>query len=72
MDNQPQSTSGMSKFYLIVGKISGWGSAAAFALAFVNKITGSEWLFSPSDLFQAALYLILFAIFTSMVAISQK
>ncbi|MBI4054486.1 MAG: hypothetical protein HY397_04110 [Candidatus Doudnabacteria bacterium] len=54
----------------MAGKISGWASAAAFTLAFINKIAVREWLFTPSDLLQAALYLVLFAIFASMAAIS--
>ncbi|MCL5435717.1 MAG: hypothetical protein M1275_01390 [Patescibacteria group bacterium] len=63
--------SGMN-FYALAGKAAGWVSAAAFVMAFVNKIAGKEWLFSPSDLLQAALYLVLFAIFASMASIGQR
>jgi hypothetical protein len=40
-------------------------------MAFINKLANKEWLFSPSDLFQASLYLVLFAIFAAMAAITQ-
>lgn len=59
-------------FYALAGKVSGWGSAAAFTLAFINKIADKEWLFTPSDLLQSALYLVLFAIFSSMASMSSK
>ena len=71
MDQQASSTK-YSRFYVKVGRISGWISAMAFALAIVNKLVVSEWLFSPSDLLQAALYLVLFAIFASMAALSSS
>lgn len=61
-----------SGFYVLASQAAGWGSVAAFGLAFGNKIMGREWLFSPSDLLQAALYLVLFAIFASMAAISTR
>ena len=70
--DQQGNTSKYSKFYVQVGKLSGWISALAFALAIVNKLRVSEWLFSPSDLLQAALYLVLFAIFASMAALSSS
>ncbi len=66
------SSGGFSRFYLLIGKVAGWGSAIAFTWAFVNRIVNTEWPFSPSDLFQASLYLVLFAIFSSMAAISSK
>lgn len=61
-----------TNFYSFVGKAAGWISAAAFAMAFINKLADKEWLFTPSDLLQAALYLVLFAIFASMAAIGQR
>ena len=67
-----ETSQGYSKFYIVVGKISGWISAVAFALGLFNKLTVREWLFSPSDLLQAALFLVLFAIFASMAAISSR
>ncbi|OGE80037.1 MAG: hypothetical protein A2826_00955 [Candidatus Doudnabacteria bacterium RIFCSPHIGHO2_01_FULL_43_23] len=71
MDQQGNSTK-YSRFYVKAGKISGWISALAFTLAIVNKLIVSEWLFSPSDLLQASLYLVLFAIFASMAALSSS
>ncbi|MDP2932816.1 MAG: hypothetical protein Q8N81_01655 [bacterium] len=65
MDSKPN-------FYSLAGKVSGWGSAAAFTFAFINKIADKEWLFTPSDFLQAALYLVLFAIFSSMASMSSK
>jgi hypothetical protein len=59
-------------FYSIAGQFAGWISVILFALAVFNKLNGSEILFNPSDLLQAALYLILFAIFSAMVAINQQ
>jgi len=59
-------------FYVIAGQFAGWISVILFALALFNKLKGTEILFNPSDLLQASLYLILFAIFSSMVAINQQ
>ncbi|PIR97223.1 MAG: hypothetical protein COT91_02515 [Candidatus Doudnabacteria bacterium CG10_big_fil_rev_8_21_14_0_10_41_10] len=67
-----ETSNGYSKFYIVVGKISGWLSIASFALGLFNKLSVREWLFTPSDLLQAALYLVLFAIFASMAAISSR
>ena len=70
MDQQNLTGGRRGGFYALAGKISGWGSVAAFILALWNKLDNTEWLFTPSDLFQASLYLVLFAIFASMAAIS--
>ena len=67
-----ETSNGYSKFYVVAGKISGWLSIVAFALGLFNKLSVREWLFTPSDLLQAALYLVLFAIFASMAAISAR
>ena len=72
MEEQSFSPPAKMNFYALVGKIAGWVSAAAFVMAFVNKIAYKEWLFSPSDLLQAALYLVLFAIFSSMASIGSR
>jgi len=66
--NLPQKS--RRRFYSLAGKVTGWISVASFALALINKINNSELLFNPSDLLQASLYLVLFAIFASMSAIS--
>lgn len=67
VDPQPRGN-----FYSLAGKLAGWVSVAAFTLAFINKIAFKEWLFTPSDLLQAALYLVLFAIFSSMASIAKS
>ena len=72
MDEQSFSPPTRMNFYALVGKIAGWISAVAFVMALINKIADKEWLFSPSDLLQAALYLVLFAIFSSMAAIGSR
>lgn len=58
------------KLYVLLAQIAGYASLVAFILALVNKLDNEEWLFTPSDLFQAALYLVLFAIFSSMAAVA--
>lgn len=72
MDEQNTGMRGKMNFYIYAGKIAGWMSALSFVMAFVNKIAQKEWIFSPSDMFQAALYLILFAIFASMASIGSR
>ena len=70
MDQQNMPAMGKMNFYAMAGKVAGWISAASFVMAFIDKLAGKEWLTSPSDLFQASLYLVLFAIFASMAAIN--
>jgi hypothetical protein len=69
-DQNPTPSSG-SNYYGLFAKVAGWISVATFTMAFINKLANKEWLFSPSDLFQASLYLVLFAIFAAMAAITQ-
>ena len=54
----------------MIAQLSGWISLLAFALALWNKLDYKEWPFTPSDLFQACIYLVLFAIFASMAAVA--
>ena len=72
MNGQNPEVNGGMNFYAYTGRAAGWLSAAAFVMAFINKIADKEWLFTPSDLLQAALYLVLFAIFSSMASIGSR
>ena len=68
MEDRQMPDQALNRFYLFVGRSAGWISAGAFVLAAVGKIANKEWLFPPSDLFQAALYLVLFAIFATLAS----